>query len=360
MVSYPLKANSSNNSAKVEKTGVEIKFAAYPNWFTTHGVYLKQKILQAEGFPMPENWMMLTLTVNRDLFRDELEAYQTVKKDVPRHMKWLAKKLHEWGYFEESRFCVNWWKFEFQADGWPHWHIFFNQLSKVTEEQLKIITRRFKWGRVEYKQCDGRGVYAFKYAFKAPLKKYNRDNLKLAVPEWFANYYEIKDGKPQSFDRVRFFQRSRNFQANHSDWLVSLGKAPHQYRTIAPRKKNPAKTCHLPRPVWMVLDEKLRKVQFIARTPQGEYICSKTTRLTEKFHILEKWLIEQTLSGIVVNTKPHHYFMENFPTELVAETEKINLLQICKKNRMTKRQASRQQGASLRKHLINSGCVSRE
>lgn len=351
--------NTQHGDFQQEDLGVEVRYAAYPNWFTSNGVYLKQKLLKAEGFPMPEGWMMLTLTVDREWFRDELDAYLTVKKDVPRHMKWLAKKLHHWGYFEESRYCVNWWKFEFQADGWPHWHIFFNLLEKVTLEQLETITKKFKWGRVEYKQCDKRGLYAFKYAFKAPLKKFNKCELKNAVPEWFANYYEIVDGKPQSFSGVRFFQRSRNFQKNHSDWLVSLGKDAHEYRVIQPREKKERKSCTLPRPVWMVLDEKLRKVQFIARNSFGDYICSKTATLTEKFHEFEKWLIQQTLLGEVVNTKPHHYFMENFPLELVTETAKLNLKKICQKNKITKKQALKVQEASIRRNLTGSAFASR-
>ncbi len=314
----------------------------------------------AEGFPMPSGWMMVTLTVNPDWFEDECDAYKYLKPKVTRYMKQVAEKLYEWGYFEEARHCVNWWKFEFQANGWPHWHVFTNLTKRVSEEQLKELCGMWKWGRVEYKHCDQHGHYAFKYAFKAPLKKYNSDNLKNAVPEWFLNYYEIKDGKPEAFDRVRFFQRSRNFLANFSDWLVSQGKEPHDYKVMQPRKKDKPKSCHFPRPVWMVLDEKMKKVQVIARNEHGDYLKSKTIHLNDAFHTFEHFLTQGTLNGDVVSIKPNHYFLEKIPAGFAQLSDKHKLKQICQNNKMTMTRAKQLRQLAFRKLAQISAYASKE
>lgn len=334
-------------------SGVEVKFAAFANWFTDHGVYMKQKALQAEGFPMPSKWMMITLTVDPLLFHDDpLDAYLYLKPKITRYMNFVADKLHEWGYFEEAAHCVNWWKFEFQANGWPHWHVFTNLLDRVTQDQLTILRKRWKYGRIEYKQCDEQGHYAFKYAFKAPLKKYDAHNLKDAVPEWFAKYYNVQkivvkylddagvkqsrtELKPESFDRVRFFQRSQNFLPNYSAWLVSKGEDPHSYKVFKPRKTEKPKSCHFPRPVEVVLDEKLKKVQVIARTKDGEYMKSTTIRLVKTFESFARFLIEGTMEGKVVSVKPNHYFLDRLPKEFAHLSDNHKLIKKCQQNKMT-------------------------
>lgn len=365
MVAYPLKSKRTD-STPADDAGVEVRFAAYPNWFTDYGVYQKQKILKSEGFPMPSNWMMITLTVNQDWFVNELDAYLYLKPKITRYMKFVAEKLHEWGYFEEAEHCVNWWKFEFQENGWPHWHVFTNLMQRVTEDQLACLRKKWKWGRIEYKQCDSHGNYAFKYAFKAPMKKFSGEGLKNAVPEWFAKYYEVvektvtiedEDGNrttqktmvPQSFDRVRFFQRSKNFLANYSAWLVSQGKEPHDYKVFAPRKKQKPKSCHFPRPVEVVLDEKLKKVQIIARTESGRYIKSTTVRLVKTFEAFGQFLNEGTLRGDVVSIKPNHYFIDKLPREFAHLSDNHKLSTKCKQNKLTLERARQLRKAAFRR-----------
>ena len=364
MQKYAIRKKAST-SAPDEKSGVEVKFAAFPNWFTEYGVYQKQKILKAEGFPMPSNWMMITLTVNRDWFDGPLDAYLYLKPKITRYMKFVADKLHEWGYFEEARFCVNWWKFEFQEDGWPHWHVFTNLLQRVSKDQLDVLCKKWKWGRIRYDHCDTHGSYAFKYAFKAPMKKFKGDDFRNAVPEWFATYYDIvekdvtfeddngnkqtrKQFVPQSFDRVRFFQRSKNFLSNFSDWLVSQGREKHDYKVFASRKKQKPKSCHFPRPVEIVLDEKLKKVQVIARTDTGRYIRSTTIRLTKTFETFARFLNEGTMRGTVVSIKPNHYFLDMLPREFAHLSDNHKLIQKCQQNQLTLHRAKQ-----LRKAAFN-------
>jgi len=362
VVEYKVTTSKAERTSAPSPDGVEVKFAAYPNWFTDHGVWLKQKLLQAEGFPMPTGWMMVTLTVDPEFFDDcPLAAYKKCNPLVSRYMKDCAKKLTEWGYFKEERFCVNWKKFEFQRNGFPHWHVFTNLMNKVTPAQLDELRKMWKFGRLRYDQCDRNAHYAFKYAFKAPLKKFNRHSLDNAVPSWFANYQGVKPFKtnyfdengekqtmegfrPDSFDRCRFFQRSKNFLKNFSDWLVSEGKNKWDYKVIVPRRKEDEKKSSLvARPVWLVLEEQLRKVQIISRDANGDYLRSTTIRLAENFAFYQEFLMKGIFSGDVISIKPNHYFMEDFPVDFVGLTDKHKLTKICKQNQMSLRKARKLQ-----------------
>ncbi len=337
---------------------LEIKYAALPNWFTSHGVYLKQKALAKEGFPMCDNWMMITLTIDQNQFSSPEEAYDFLldsknsgrNNRVAKYMRDVSAKLVSWGYFEEAKHCVSWRKLEFQTNGWPHWHIFTNILKRLTKPQLRTVCEMWSYGRVRYDKLDSNAHYAFKYAFKSPFKRAKFDPnggmtieeslMQSALPKWFADKYEIAEGKPFSYDRARFFQRSRNFLINHRDWLLSQGQRVRAYKVIKPVKPSLPKSSLRVIRVSERLSQHLSKVQITARNESGDYIESKIVQLNVPFHVYsETTLIPKLLKGSAVALRPHHYIVDNIDEDFLPPITKLKYKQICQQNKMTIRRA---------------------
>lgn len=326
--------------------GVEIKYAAQANWFTNHGVYMKQELLRREGFPMPTNWFMDTLTVNPDLFDGPLDAYEYCKPKISRLMTNISDRLFAWGYFKEASHCVYWYKLEFQENEYPHWHVFFNQLTRLTKDQLSELRLLWKFGRSRFDHLDKTAHYAFKYAFKAPFKKFDESNMHEAVPPWFADMVGIKEGKPYTFDRARFFQRSKNFLLNHRAWLIAEGKSPTKYKVIEPREVKPSQSCSVPITVREKLRVTLSKAQIIAKDINGKYLKSYTIILPLKFSdFVEKYITPELLKDNVVSLRPHHYFIKDLPADCLLDHNKHKYIKIQWINQMTQNRAKR-----LRKH----------
>lgn len=333
-----------------DQTALEVRFAAQPNWWTPYGVYLKQRLLQSEGFPLPAGWFMFTVTCDRLLFDDELDAYKYCQKKITRVMKKVAEKLVEWGYFEKPEYCVNFWKLEFQADGWPHWHIFFNLTERLPEDKLKELTALWKFGRARFDHLDQHATYAFKYAFKVPFKDYCEETGENKMfPDWFGDYYGIDQGKPETFARARFFQRSQNFLKHHADWLRSLGKEPDAYKVLEAREPKAAQTCIVPCTAREKAQSTLSKVQLIARDEEFGYLKSVTTVLAEPFQEFLAGSQLAMLKGEIVQHTPHYYVCNGLPEHLLTEETKRKQKQICQLTQTTLRKAKAMQSLNFRK-----------
>jgi len=261
-----------------------------PSWLDSAGVAKKRKLIEAKGLPNFQNWRFITLTCKRNLdpnrnledaetpdFTDALEAYQK-GSDRMRRFLLLCREAGLWN--DETPWC---WKFEFQSDGFPHWHLLVGQKKMFTYAQMRLIHKFWGLGRTNVKRVNARKFrYDFKYAFKS-VRQDNAEGgeLESLAPAWFLDYYGSKivtvkwtdaDGvehserteKPATFSRVRFWQTSRGFYT---------GKAPE----VPPAKKPVAGRAV--RTVRQILHAQFRTLQIVARRSDGSYVSSMAVPL---------------------------------------------------------------------------------
>jgi hypothetical protein len=207
-------SSSSKASVRVKPSTPEpaIHVRSYnpPNWFTPSGVFKKRKQIEARGLPNFHKWRFITLTLNPDLFDSPLAGYLAGKQWMRNFFVDLRKKGLMPSY---AKWC---WKLEFQANGWPHWHLLIERKQKYTSDQLTEISRSWSLGRVNVEMVDDKNFsYNFKYAFK-PVLSDSDEEASLCVPDWFSHYRSSKSvsedvSKPITFSRVRFWQTSKGF-----------------------------------------------------------------------------------------------------------------------------------------------------
>ncbi len=264
---------------------IHVRRYTRPSWLTSSGVNLKRKIIERKGLPSFKNWRFITLTFSRERFPCPLEAY-------------LAGSDHMRRFFEACRKANIWkrsakwaWKLEFQADGYPHWHVLVDHRTKLTFKQLRKIGQLWGLGRANTERIEqSRFGYSFKYAFKPVSLSSDdpsSDNFERLAPDWFLDYISKKtvkvknlDGtktkasKTVTFSRVRFWQTSKGFY----DQPKKLVRTP----TVQ-------KTWIYPITVREALDLISRTVQVVARRSSGQYESSIVMALdkdTEKFWAL--------------------------------------------------------------------------
>jgi hypothetical protein len=261
--------------------GIHVRRYLAPNWFTAAGVAKKRKLIEAKGMPNLQGWRFITLTMSRNLFDNPLQAYLAGSD----HMR---RFLHECRKGSLWRVDALWcWKFEFQKDGWPHWHLLVERKNKMTHDELLSISRLWSFGRTNVEMVNQKEFrYDFKYAFKPVVMdndhlETNLTNADCMAPAWFLDYHSTKTvlvvdydlvgvgstravEKPCTFSRVRFWQTSRGF-----------------YTGIPPEPSpaaEPISSFH-PRTVRTVLDASQSTVQVVARSSDGEYLKSTTVTI---------------------------------------------------------------------------------
>jgi len=321
-----------------------------PNWLTRSGVAKKRKAIERKGLPSMMAWRMITLTLNRDLFEwDPLSGYLEGKDHLRRFMQ-ACRDAGLWT--KEDKWA---WKFEFQSDGWPHWHLFVARTEKFSDEEMASIGRIWGLGRTNCKMIDDEEfLYEFKYAFKPALQVEEGESYCGAdvAPGWFLDHLGIKTVtvrwtdenevehserriKPSSFSRARFWQTSKGFYTN---------EAPE--REI---KRKPQKSWQVPVPVRVAADRLATTVQVIARDSGGSYVASTIVKLScysGDFWNLVGW---HTIHGAAVGLGVNSYAIPAFVinSKIVNTCQLQHLLQ---KNRFSHLAAVRLQreGRSLR------------
>jgi len=243
------------------------------SWHTQRGVYAKRSAIIKRGLPDATNWRFITLTINPDLFDSALQAYQSGKA----RLRVFSRLCRDAGIWMEN---TPWaWKLEFQANGYPHWHLFLAHPYKFTIEQLRMINFFWSYGRTNCKRLTKIEFnYAFKYVFK---QVYQDDSDKNDIlPTWFLDYYQTTNDKPKSFARVRFWQTSKGF-----------------YKNVQPCPiKGQPKFSILPYPVRDILTFKSQGAIIIATTAYGRYKCSARILLDITYSDFHHSACEATLS----------------------------------------------------------------
>ena len=314
-----------------------------PNWATTEGVAKKRRAIERKGLPRMKFWRMITLTLNRDLFeccplagylqgKDHLRRFQQACRDAG-----LWTKDHKWA-----------WKFEFQSDGWPHWHLFVGRKQKFTEADFAAIDRLWGLGRTNCKMIDDdEFLYEFKYAFKPALQVEEGESYCGAdvAPAWFLDHLGIKtvtarwvdeDGtehserviKPASFSRARFWQTSEGFYTRD--------------QPVAEVERKPQAAWQVPFPVRVAADRLASTIQVVARDSGGTYVASSAVNLsclTGQFWDLVGW---HAFHGAAVGLGVNSYCVPAFLITSKTENQ-CHLQPLLHRNKLTVLAAARLQ-----------------
>lgn len=309
------------------------------SWVTGEGVARKRKLIENKGLPRMHGWRFITLTIDPERFENPLEAYQ-FGSDHMRRFLYAARKAGLWT--NKSKWA---WKLEFQANGWPHWHLLVERRKRMTSEDFRTIGRLWGLGRTNVEMVNERDFrYTFKYAFKA-VQVAEADEFSDApqfAPDWFLDFVGsrkvviegVEVEKPVTLARVRFWQTSRGFYTKRNR---PRGKVKEPVSSIVPRSARE------------VLDQQSRTVLVIARKACGSYKASKVVTITcnlEQFWNLSAFDI---VGGHGVGLAPYSFVI---PTHRI-KTNKIDqwtMQQLISQNRLQLPQAVRLQsrGETLR------------
>ena len=154
------------------------------NWFSPEGASRKLSQFERRGIPSLRNWRFITLTVDPKQFTCSRSAYEYIK---PR-LRFFIRKLVRYLRLHNPRYA---WKLEFQANGFPHWHIAINHLSKICPCRLNNL---WGFGRTNVKRIETESLrYLFKYMSK---------ELHSGVPDWF-----LQLARPRVFQTSNFFPK---------------------------------------------------------------------------------------------------------------------------------------------------------
>lgn len=268
---------------------MEIRANNTANWFTEAGIWKKKRQIQSKGLPNVNDARFITCTIDPLKFSSELEAYLAGREKLRRFISAVRDIVGE-----KVPGC---WKFEFQDNGWPHWHFIFLYKKKLTLAQLKAVSDAWAFGRVEVQRAKNGGAfdYLFKYVFKHPGKNSQ------TVPDWFLDYFEVivceKTGekRAKSMQRVRFFQTFGDFYTGKKKEIVVEEKEQQ--------------TCLLVFPLRQHLEWSERSVTVICRDHKGDYLKSKVLQARCSLRELFRFLNLLTLGGVATSPRPMEYLV---------------------------------------------------
>lgn len=186
---------------------IEVRACGCRSWFCeqcclSKGIELKKRLKpELEKFT---GLMMLTFTIDPELFAGPVEAFEYVKKK--RCVAVALQRLHRWGFLHSRRYLQ---VVEWQVNGWAHWHVLvdasripFDKLCEAWNRNWKGWKERVSGGRpgfgsvrfskerVERSSAAG---YVVAYLVKKPERGY---------PEWVEG---------SALRSVRRFEASRGF-----------------------------------------------------------------------------------------------------------------------------------------------------
>jgi hypothetical protein len=337
------KRRAGSVSARPLSPVIHVRRDVKPSWLTTPGANRKRKMIEGKGLPCMKNWRFITLTVDREKYPDPLEAYLHGADRLRRFME-AGRKRKLW------KTDTKWaWKFEFQSDGYPHWHFMIGSRFKYTKKQLRQVDEIWGMGRTSVERIeDSKFGYGFKYAFKpaAMESEYDGgDGFERLAPDWFLDYdgkktvrVDVKDDTGQvvdtyeaeksvTFRRVRFWQTSKGFYTG---------------RRQEARPAKPQKTWGVPVTVRHALDTEARTIQVIARRASGQYESSLTVTLTQPLEEFWSLVGFDTVHAGAVGLGVYSYVI---PTHRILTDKKTSwkLQPLLQKNRLNLHQARRLQ-----------------
>lgn len=153
----------------------------------------------------------VTLTIDRDRFKDGEEAYYQIKNDEA-----ISQFMHNLSRTENIRITQYVWVLEWHEDGFPHWHLFIetnkkDKASKIGGEKLRKHWKYGKWVKEDYIKNKGHWKQFTEYfenkGYFNPKKREVRENKdkthQLELPEWAKN-------KPNKNLKIRKWGSSTN------------------------------------------------------------------------------------------------------------------------------------------------------
>lgn len=255
---------------------VHVRAYSPPEWFTGSGVHKKRREIELRGLPSFTGWRFITLTIDQAAFTSRglgpLEAYLAGKD----RMRRFLDRCREAGLWTDE---TPWaWKLEFHQSGWPHWHLLAGRTSKMSEAEMKLLTKLWGLGSTDVEMVRNEGfIYTFKYAFKPVYQRDESDEFiedAVCVPDWFLDYMGVKtvrvenpetgeftyELKPVSFTKVRFWQTSKGFYTRRKPEVSTVPKTQISWA--------------VPQPCRVSFERLVSQVQVVARDSRGDYAVS--------------------------------------------------------------------------------------
>ena len=182
-----LEQNSKKVTERKKREWLEVRKCGCGSWFCANcclsqGIKLKERLkVHLRSF---NSLMMLTLTIDPELFESPQAAFEYVSKR--RCISVMIQRLDRWGLLQSRRyFCI----IEWQANGWPHWHVLvesehipFDKLCEAWNRNYWDWRHRVSLGRPgfgsvrfsvpKFKSSDRAAGYACAYLTKHPQHGY--------------------------------------------------------------------------------------------------------------------------------------------------------------------------------------------
>lgn len=325
---------------------IHVRRQVAPSWFTPSGVRAKLQQLAHKGLPDMTGWRFITLSVDPKQFGDDpLTAWLELSPKVRRFIeagrkKGLWDRGHKWAR-----------KLEFQANGWPHWHIPLERFSKVSEAELGKIRKLWKFGRTNVRRITRHSQgYSFKYVFKGVYQ--DGEERHYCVPKWFRDYCSTRkvSVKWKDADGVEHVQRNVD-KPDMSGGIRFWQTSPNFYESKpVPSVVKQANTCRLPRTAGEVMEDNAKRLIVCARDISGNYVKASSLTLDcepEDFTRLHLWDVENR-AGRVLSSRSFVVALDTL-NRTTKQIDQWKLQQLAKENRLTLRVADnlRRQGKDL-------------
>jgi hypothetical protein len=183
------------------ETGIQIRPYTAPNWVTQRGVELKRREIERKGLPVFKHCLFMTLTIPEAVSCPK-KAYEIGKDRLRRFLARFRKALGRdfpWA-----------WKLEFQANGYPHWHLIIGYRKRIPRELLPCLADWWGLGLTNVQRLRQKEFsYLFKYVSKIASAD-GDEEAGVCLPSWVLDYKTVrKDGRPSG--GMRFWQTGGGF-----------------------------------------------------------------------------------------------------------------------------------------------------
>jgi hypothetical protein len=229
------------------------------DWFCPHCAKVQGPRLQARLIDRVQSWehpMMITFTLDRDLFSSAEEGFKwvTEKRAIAKLMKSLRPYLlrNDW-------FCV----IEFQKDGgWPHWHVLMDS-QRVPIKEVEGEWRRFVPPGKRHLIRPSIGTLGI-CRYSKPEGFHNSKHAGLYVTKYLTKYpdHGFPDWVMQASYRIRRYSTSRGFWGEMTHRKAPKAESEHhaRQRSHTERIDGCCRTCSV-HDVKTVVDEQTGKVK---------------------------------------------------------------------------------------------------
>lgn len=193
------------------------------SWFHDKGAFKAKKRVLSR-FPEISGNLLITLTVNPNLFKNPSSAFDYSRDRIRRVFYHLRKGVYWKGKFYQLN-APYWVKVEFHKNEFSHFHIVF-----LTNRFLpgELINHLWKIGRTNIKRIDLKGInYLLKYITKnGELPNWVKERKRLRITQASKGFYiELEQKKKESIDSIQKRQLKDN--------SLTIGERMEKWKRIA-------------------------------------------------------------------------------------------------------------------------------